>query len=151
MTLSARNVLNDCREVIEEISGGVQGSQWRIRWVAAVVLLRTVGYVLSSVDKNINESYRQAIDEAWSKLKSTKPEPKIFWEFIDAERNNIIHEYKVGAGQGVTVYLGQNRDSDNHYLINTGQYKGRNQRDVLLEAIQWWESYLDEIEQSTSK
>lgn len=148
MTRAAREVLEDCRGAMEEIVDGVQGRAWRIRWVAAVVLLRTVGYVLKTVDAKISDRYKQAIDVAWTALKQSEPDPAIFWGFIDAERNNIIHEYEVGAGQGVTVFPGQNKPADHHYLINTGPFAGRDQREVVREAITWWESYLDRIDQA---
>ena len=146
MTLTAREVLEDCRGSIEEIGGGVQGRAWRRRWVASVVLLRTVGYVLARIDANIDSRYKSAIDNAWFQLSQSKPQPAIFWEFIDAERNNIIHEYEVGAGQGVTVHLGQNVSVEHHYVVNTGPFAGRDQRDVLKEAVAWWEIYLDGID-----
>lgn len=151
MTLSAREALEDCRGAIDEIGGGIQGRPWRRRWVAAVVLLRTVGYVLAKIDVNISSRYKIAIEAAWSRLNQSKPEPPIFWEFIDAERHNIIHEYEVGAGQGVTVHLGQNKPTEHHYLVNTGPFAGRDQRDVLREAVTWWEQYLDNIDNEAAK
>ena len=150
MTQTAREVLEDCRGAVEEIGGGVQGRTWRRRWVAAVVLLRTVGYVLGRIDVNISPRYKKAIDAAWSQLGQSKPQPAIFWEFIDAERNNIIHEYEVGAGQGATVHLGQNKPTEHHYLVNTGPFAGRDQRNVLREAISWWETYLDSIDRAAN-
>jgi hypothetical protein len=151
MTHAAREVLEDCRGAVDEIDGGVQGRAWRRRWVAAVVLLRSVGYVLAKVDSRINTNYKKAIDRAWSELNQSKPDPTIFWEFIVVERNNIIHEYEVGAGQGATVYLGQNKPTENHYLINTGPFAGRDQCEVLCEAITWWERYLDDIDQAATQ
>lgn len=151
MTQTAREVLEDCRGAVEEIGGGVQGSAWRRRWVTAVVLLRTVGHVLGKIDVNISPKYKSAIGDAWSQLGQSKPQHAIFWEFIEAERNNIIHEYEVGAGQGVTVHLGQNKPTEHHYLINAGPYKGRDQREVLGEAIVWWENYLDGIDRAATR
>jgi hypothetical protein len=145
MTRVARKVLEDCRGAVKEIVDGIQGSAWRRRYVAAVVLLRTVGYVLK-IDALQSNAYKHAIDNAWTDLNKSKPDPLIFWEFIDKERNNIIHEYEVRAGQGVTVHLGQNKAIEYHYLINDGQFQDCDQRDVLNEAINWWEEYLDGID-----
>ena len=151
MTRAAREVLEDCRGAIDEIGDGIQGRAWRRRWVAAVVLLRTVGYVLAKIDVNISPKYKRAIEAAWSQLNQSKPAPEIFWEFIDAERHNIIHEYEVGAGQGVTVHLGQSKPTEHHYLVNTGPFAGRDQRDVLREALAWWEAYLDGIDHEATR
>lgn len=150
MTIAAREVLEDCRGAIDEIGDGIQGRAWRRRWIAAVVLLRTVGYVLGKIDVNISPAYKRVIDAAWSDLGSTKPQPEIFWKFIDAERHNIIHEYEVGAGQGATVHLGQNKPTEHQYLVNTGPFAGRDQREVLREAVAWWEAYLDNIDRAVT-
>ena len=151
MTLAAREVLEDCRGAIDEICGGIQGRAWRRRWVAAVVLLRTVGYVLAKIDVNISPRYKAAIEAAWNRLSDSKPVPPIFWDFIDAARHNIIHEYEVGAGQGVTVNVGQSRSVEYHYLVNTGPFAGHDQRVVLREAVAWWEQYLDAIDNEATK
>lgn len=148
MTIAARRVLDDCRGAVDEIGNGVQGSAWRRRWVAAVVLLRTVGFVLSSVDSKISPEYKRAISEAWTHLKESKPQPEIFWGFIDAERHNIVHEYEVGAGKGVTIFVGNPGYTEDHYLVTRGPYSGRDQREILRHAIGWWETYLDSIDRS---
>jgi len=145
MTRAAREVLEDCRVAVQQLGGGTQGRAWRIQWVSAVVLLRAVGHVLNSIDGK-DPKYASAIADAWDELKHSKPAPAIFWQFIETERNNIVKEYEIGAGQGVTVYLGQTRPADNHYLINVGPYQGREQREVLAEAIAWWEEYLANID-----
>jgi hypothetical protein len=149
MTKAAREVLEDCRGAVEEIGDG-EGRAWRRRWVAAVVLVRTVGYVLGRIDVNISPAYKRAIDAAWNDLGRTEPQPAIFWEFIEAERNNIIHEYEVGAGQGATVHIGQNKPTEHHYLVNTGPFTERDQRDVLREAIAWRETYLDSVDRQAN-
>jgi len=148
MTSAARLVLDDCRGAVEEIFDGIQGPAWRRRWVTAVTLLRTVGYVLRKVDAKISPDYKRAIEAAWLDISKSKPHPSIFWEFIDAERHNIIHEYEIGAGQGVTIFLGQKKPPENQYLLNTGPFVGRDQRVVLREAISWWETYLDAIDRA---
>lgn len=148
MTQAAREVLEDCRGAIDDIDGLVQGRVWRRRWVAAVVLLRSVGYVLAAVDAKISPNYKKAIADSWDRLNQSKPSPAIFWEFIDRERHNIVHEYEVGAGQGATVHLGQNVRVERHYVVNTGLFAGRDQRELLGEAIAWWETYLTEIDRA---
>ena len=143
-------VLSDCRGALDELTTGVHGASWRGRWVTAVVLLRAVGHVLDNVDSQRIPEMKAAIAAAWHQLKCQKPEPTIYWQFIDEERNNLIKEYLVGAGHNVTVYLGADRPADFDYVINTGPFKGRQQREVVAEAIEWWENYLDAIDASVS-
>lgn len=146
MTQQARIVLNDCRGALDELMMGVHDSRWRRRWITTIVLLRTVGHVLDKVDSQQNPMMKAAIDDAWAQLNSQKPNPVIFWQFIDDERNNIVKEYLFGAGHNITVYPGANRPADFDYVINTGPFKGRQQSEVIEEAIQWWEQYLDAID-----
>ena len=146
MTQHARTVLSDCRGALEELTAGVHDDRWRRRWVATVVLLRTVGHVLDKVDSKRSPKMKTAIDEAWTELNNGKPNPAIFWHFIEDERNNVVKEYRVGAGYNTTVYPGANRPADFEYVVNTGPFKGRLQQQVVAEAIEWWEKYLDAID-----
>lgn len=163
MTAAAREVLEDCRGALTELSDGVHGRQWRRRWLVAVVLLRAVNHVLDKVDGESTPAYRAAVSKWWTRMKTTKPDPAIYWQFIEDERNNIIKQYRTVAGQGVTVRLGgielnlhtgeQSADPPGpaiyHYTINSGPFAGREQRSLLAEAIAWWERELDTIDQAT--
>lgn len=144
MTTQARKVLADCNATITEIKDGIQGDEWRRRWITVVVLLRTVGYVLKNVDATQSEKLKKIVDDKWKSIHDTKPEPAIFWEFIEKERNNILKEYKINAGQGITIVIGG--PTHYHYTINSGLFKGRDQLDVAQDAIEFWESYLDDID-----
>ena len=160
MTKASRKVLEDCKGALEDFKYGVQGGEWRRRWITSVVLLRTVGHVLSKVDALTDPVLEKIINAEWEKLQGSKPEPRIFWEFIDQERNNILKEYQISAGQGVTIRLGtlhlnlktgeqthgESLPTLYHYTINSGYYKGKQQKDVLNEAIEWWDKYLANIE-----
>ena len=148
MTRAAREVLEDSRVALAGFSDGIQGREWRVKWISAVVLLRAVGHVLDKVDGDNNDSLALAIQEAWRELQSTKPEPAIFWQFINDERNNILKEYLINAGQGVTVNLGSVPPHVTyHYVINSGPFAGREQRQLIGDAIDWWQCYLDRVDQ----
>ena len=164
MTSAAREALEDCRGALTELTDGVQGRQWRRRWITSMVLLRAVGHVLDNVDGARSPEYRTAVDSWWRQLKSTKPEPMIFWSLIDEERNTILKEYQTRAGQGVTVQLsgieinlqtGEQkvdppRPAIYHYAINTGPFAGRDQRELIAEGIAWWEKELNAIDTTAS-
>ncbi len=160
MTRKAREVLEDCKVAVAQLRDGVSGREWRIAWVTAVALLRAVGHVLRNVDAEASPTHAQVIDSAWEQLNRSKPDPIIFWDFIEAERNNILKEYRLSAGQGVTIRVGvahiDLRTGEQwgepgepplyHYEMNSGPFKGTDQRVVLNQAIQWWDQYLGHIE-----
>ena len=164
MTAAAREALEDCRGALAELVDGVQGRQWRRRWITCVVLLRAVGHVLDNVDGGRDAKLRRAVDNWWKNLKATKPEPLVFWAFIEEERNAILKEYQTRAGQGVTIQLSgielnlrtgeQKSDPPKpaiyHYTINTGPFAGRGQRELLHEAIVWWDTQLNAIDADAS-
>ena len=164
MTSAAREALEDCRGALAELTEGIQGCQWRRRWITSIVLSRAVGHVLNNVDGTRSEEYRKAVDTWWKALKSTKPEPMIFWHLIDEERNTILKEYQTRAGQGVTIQLSgiqinlqtgeQKIDPPKpaiyHYMINTGPFAGRDQRELIAEGIAWWERELNAIDSAAS-
>jgi hypothetical protein len=126
----------------------VQGKQWRRRWVAAVALLRAVGHVLHKVDSKRSRAHKLAIDAAWKRVSRSKPEPAILWGFIESERNGLLNEFRTDAGQGWNVHLGSHAEAT--YEIASGPFKGRDQRDLLRDAISWWENYLTLIDDSLS-
>lgn len=164
MTAAARETLEDCRGAIAELVEGVQGRDWRRKWILAVVLLRTVGHVLDKVDGARSATYRKAINNWWFALKASKPDPAIFWQFIEEERNSILKEYQTAAGQGVTVQLtgveinpqtgeqkvGPPKPAIYHYTFNSGPYKDKDQRHVLADALAWWEQQLDTIDRAAN-
>jgi hypothetical protein len=160
MTATARNVLADCRSAAAELVNGVQGDAWRRNWVLSVVLLRTVGHVLANVDSARDENLRRSIDDWWKQLRATKPEPVIFWKFIEADRNLILKEYLINAEYGIRLSIpllhlfpGQKDEerpppvsTEYRYEVASGPYKGQDQRTILQEAITWWEIQLSAIE-----
>jgi hypothetical protein len=161
MTAHAREVLEDCKVAIAELRDGVASREWRIKWVAAVALLRAVGHVLRNSDAKRDQVLESIVVTAWNRLSATAPEPTIFWQFIEEERNNILKEYRISAGQGVTVRPGTchidlrtgtqwsepGLPTLYHYEMNSGPFAGQDQRVVLNKAVEWWDSYLSAIEQ----
>ena len=122
--------------------------------------MRAIGHVLHKVDGQRSPAHRSAIADWWSGLKATEPSPAIFWQLIEEERNSILKEYQTTAGQGATAQLSgseanlQGREpridppnpTFHHYTFNSGAFKGRDQREVLNEALLWWEEQLTAID-----
>ena len=72
-----------------------------------VTLLRTVGYVLWKVDYPAADvATKQRIDAEWKWCKTRNPETVIFHDFIEKERDNVVHQYDLSARVNVTIQLG---------------------------------------------
>ena len=95
VTTRSRVALADCEHALADFEASANTPYQRPRWVAVITLLRIVGHVLDKVDKPAasNEA-QQRIDDAWKQLNATKPEPRIFHDFIDGDRNLLLKQYR---------------------------------------------------------
>jgi hypothetical protein len=164
MTIVARIALADCEAALGDLAECGSDSGWSRRWVAFVALVRAVGHVLDHVDGERTPELRRAIDNGYGKLKASKPDPHIFWSFIEDERNVILKEYRFrgvhASGSGVTSLTASSfktrrqftvtsdriADELNLHVFDEGPFAGRNHVDVAAEAVQWWKRYLDHID-----
>ena len=160
MTQAARFVLQDCREAAAQLVDGLQGNEWRRQWILVLVLLRAVGHVLDKIDCERSPEYRRSVCDWWSALKRTKPDPAIFWQFIDEERNSLIKQYQTSAVQKTRIeiplaFFTENAAEQSNYppifsyTMQSGPFAGRDQSEVVADAIRWWESALDAIDEAT--
>jgi hypothetical protein len=108
--------------------------------------------VLKAVDWESSTELRTVIETKWQEVKDGERnrEPPIFWDFIDDERNQIIHKYASSAGQSIVVPVDDPEKSVTPYHMNKGPFAGKDPRDVVEEAIEWWDNYLSEIEAAAS-
>jgi hypothetical protein len=158
--MRARDVLEDCKLALKDFEAAGPTPYWRTRWIGLVALLRSVGHVLDKIDGAQTPQWRKAVDEAWDRAKGTKPDPRVLWEFIEAERNNVLKVYEVGARLSITVRPGpailsfsdsiarhQKSDATSYEsFMRSGFYGGRNALAVCGEAVAFWEKYLSEVE-----
>jgi len=165
MTLRARQVLSDCRLALDLLEIDDDLDTWRVHWVAAMALLRTVGYVLKDIDGR-DPQIRRIADEAHRQWKRKSSSHRVFRDFISRDRNNIIHRYdfNVDMNEHVNVLVSVNPDVDieppldtprmfsldeNLFRPITGDYgEGEDARDIVAEAIGWWDEQLTKIEES---
>jgi hypothetical protein len=167
MKLKAEVILQDLKWAIAAHSDSLQGEEFRISWFGIIGMLRAVGHVLNNVDSSQSDRLRTIIERRFQEIRASKPKPEIFWHFIEFERNRFLKEYEHGIDRGTK--LGPiERDGGNEVYINvdhgrsqgarfsspsgeffsvisSGYFKGRSDRDVAKEALNWWTNYIDEI------
>lgn len=169
MTTKARVVLQDAKHAIAAHTDVLQSERFRVSWIAIVTLLRAVGHVLSKVDAETSPALRSAIEAKWLELVASKPEPAIFWGFIEAERNRFLKNYEhgitrelvaqgpvldgqptrivvdVGNAQGGEFGPGKKLES----RISSGTFAGRSEREIAWLAHDWWQEYLNAVDRLT--
>jgi hypothetical protein len=159
--LRAREVLADCGLALADFEAAGPTPYWRTRWIGLVASLRCVGHVLHKVDAAQNSDLKRAIAAEWATLSKSKPEPRIFWEFIEEERNNILKAYEFGARMNTTIRPGtahlslrgegsQGPSGPTSYdsFIRSGTFAGRDALEICRIAITFWRDFLDKVEAS---
>jgi hypothetical protein len=164
MTARARLVLEDCKLALQLLENETDLRRWRLHWVSAIALIRAVGHVLDKVDGK-SKAVKDASREAFARWTGAAPEHEIFREFIERERNTILKEYEFNLHPGeqvevaMPVTLKRLSDGaiieaatvlpigDNIYRpLLDGFREGDDARDVLSDAVEWWEKELDAID-----
>jgi hypothetical protein len=152
MNLTARTVLNDCKNAHALLEDESDKIRFRLFWVAGVALLRAVGHVLQKVDAERSPALKAEIGRAYAEWKRDREANAMFWEFIEEERNNLLKEYEIGFLAGpINVLVQPNAGSfsldENLFCpIAEGPYAGEDGRVVMANAITWWEQQLNAIE-----
>jgi hypothetical protein len=154
VTTRAREVLADCERLLAALPADIPTSLWRPRWAGLVTLLRTVGHVLDKVDGNRSAAGRNAVDAACACVNQTKPKPRILWEFIEAERNNVVKLYELSVAVNTIVRPGtagftQSTEGGTpsfDAFVHMGPFKGRDPLQLCREAVEFWRVYLDGVD-----
>jgi hypothetical protein len=168
MTTKAREVLEDCRFALHLMEDETDLQKWRIMFVAAISLCRSVGYVLDKVDAASNSRIKSASKAAFVRWKSDAPEHEIFREFIDKERHGLLKEYALNfhpldtvpilvqgvfrrpSGEESTGTFIASLDENIYRPMMDGFREGDDVRDVLSDAIDWWDGELQAIEKEVA-
>jgi hypothetical protein len=166
MTVHAREVLGDCQRLLDVITADMPTELWKPRWAGLVALLRAVGHVLKEVDGKTSDATRKVIESAWEKLNQSKPEPAIFWKFIEDERNNILKTYEIGTRVNITLRPGAGAlwlnlatgetgsglggPTTFEAFMRSGPFQGQDPVELCREAIAFWHGYLDAIDRQVA-
>ena len=92
-TVAARQVVRDCRLVHAMLEDETKPDRFRVLWVAALALVRSVGQVLDKIDGQDRRT-RALAKERYNLWRQDGPEHRISRDFIKRERDLIIHEYR---------------------------------------------------------
>lgn len=163
-TFHARRVLSDVEIIREKLEDETGFTEWRLQWVAAIVLIRAVGHVLSKVDGKETPMVKELSSELHRRWKSDSEGDAIFRDFIEQERNSILKEYEFGISEGpvpvtapminaVTgeVFVQRALIEDNVYRpMWSGPYEGEDGRTLIDDAVSWWRIQLDWIDSESA-
>lgn len=156
MTITAKKVLDDLKKSYELLETEENAQNFRILWVASASLARAIGHVLDKVDKKVSPELAHVISSLYQTWKSNPGDNKIFFEFINNERNLVLKEYEFGFLSGpINITIppeGEEFKLDENLFcpMSSGHYEGEDCRDVLKMAIAWWEQQLSTIIEATT-
>jgi len=151
-----RLVLDDVEQCLQWLEDEPDEFRFRMVLVAAIALVRTVGHVLRNIDSRNDEKLKRVVDDKFEAWRQNREKSKVFWEFINEERNSILKEYEFRFDFAPIVTTAESdhawRVGSNLYCpVAEGVYAGEDVRDVLKEAVAWWRRELQEIEGLSSQ
>jgi hypothetical protein len=163
----AREALEWCRYGHRKMrSNPTMGPDWVLDWVliwaGTIALLRAVGHVLVNEDAESDARVKEAQRAWWDTLKATKPNPSIFWEFIERDRNLLLKGAELTVEPSATVFVSGGAIPLHaprpppppppiyNYKMKSGRFAGQDPRDLVRDAIEWWEKQLDDIERKAA-
>ena len=146
----AMEILNDCRAAQRHLEDIDDPAIRRILWAGLITSLRAIGDVLDRDDSKSVRSNYQAAAKEWVDEETGDP---VWKEFIRAERNQVVHEFRFGHSEGPQLVLvdkiGESPlfelESDVYWPMEVGPFAGMDARDAITEAILWWEKNLKKI------
>lgn len=127
-------------------------SNWRVQYIGVCALLRAAIHLLSVDSKSChNQAVANELRSEWNNIAENRDAHKIYWEFINKERNAILKEYHWSAYEayldkdGKTIsptvdssVAGLLLVSDRSELrIRGGAYQDEDVLSVLSEAENW--------------
>lgn len=158
--MEAEKMLHIAKTSLNMLQTVEDQDQVEVMWIAAITALREVGHVLAKVDKYSDTILSQKIDAWWSDLNKNKTIDKnrIFFDFIDKERNDTIKELSIHYDKGmqdILIIEGINKKEAcfvNDIIpqliyipMTDGYYEGEDIRDLIEMAIEWWEKQIEEL------
>ena len=154
MTIAARSVLKDCRLALEMMERETDPHRLRVLWVGALSLIRLVGDVLGKIDSEAQPEMKPKIQEHWKSLRQSND--PMFETFIKGARDRALHGYDIDLIPIASVDVFANGEGGVEFVTNldeclfsplVGDFRpGEDSRDVYRDAIDWWDSYLSQIE-----
>ena len=161
----ARMVLDDAKHVRHKLEHETDEREWRLAWTLTIVLLRTVGDVLDKVDGAGDPRVKSASATLYRTWKTGEREgDAVFNDLIKAERDSIVHEYATAMTEGPIPVMaiftsddGMSGDGPHWFDENlyrpmgAGRFEGEDGRDLIDQALDWWERQLDEIDRRVGK
>jgi hypothetical protein len=149
MALAAEAVLKECEFALYCMEREDDRRKFKLFWMAALAGLRSVGHVLKNVDGPREPQIEKSAASAFARWKADREKHRIFWEFIEDERNALLKEARRGV-LAIPYSIMVEKESHNvdfelYAPMIDGPYGGEDCRDVLKLAINWWKQELREI------
>ena len=117
------------------------GERWRVPYVAAITLLRSIGHVVSKVDGERDKAVRRVLNDHWSTWKQDE-----IFQRLDDNRNHVLKEFKFGLGRASSHE--QDTLQDNLVFLDGTPKDALNE---LRRIWHWWDEILTEVERKSGR
>lgn len=140
-TAKARRVLSDAKSALEKFNENPIDIDFRHLVVLCAVLIRAVGHVLDSENKDDAVARKKSVDYYKQHIERSE----LFKSFIKSTRNSAIKEYTTYVNWASITAIDKSHRME--YLFKGGENEGRDFRELMRESIEFWENHLTALEQ----
>lgn len=134
-TVKASRVLKDAKAALEKFDANPIDVDFRHLVVLCLALLRAVGHVLDRENQGNNKA------KATDYFKQHVEPAEIFRDFINEYRNSLLKTYSAKINWQSNTTLDNQHSMA--YEMEDGVYSGRDIRELIREAIEFWQVHLD--------
>ena len=132
--------ISDFKYALEAFSKKPIAEDFRLTLFLCLCLIRAIGQI---VKNEVEEMPTLKLFQ--QKLYQSKRNDILYTEFIKKFRDEIVKEYGVGVSwASITEY--ETAKHRMEYRITRGIYEDRDVRELLQEAVDWWENYVNILE-----
>jgi len=152
-SMKSQKVLDDTWISLSLMEKASNDEELRVYWVSTICLLRMIGHVLHKVDSKLSITHKAVIDKWWSEINQNKPEPTIFWTFINESRNLVLKEYELNFITYKCEWIDTDSEGKIDVIDDTIHITpdGHELFEQLSDALLWWQAELSSINRLAQK
>jgi hypothetical protein len=143
MTTAARKALKSLELAHDMLKEQPDPERFNVVYLSCLVLCRSIGHVLQKVDAVESKRHRSAIESAYRRWKSSDHDQRIFKNFIEENRNELIKEsnfkYEIISSFPYALAVLNEELLGYDYPV-----------DAIGICINWWHVQLREIEEEVN-
>ena len=108
------------------------------KWLCLATFMKAAMEVVNRTHEE-SAGFRRQVHEKWTRLCAARPDPMIYWQFIEVERDRSV---LLGT---LPLRRETDRRKASSWVVDGGPFDGCPAVELAVRAIQWLERYFDDL------